>query len=142
LFIGPLNNINWQPYFENNLSPFEGDFLNLDIWAQKHLEEFWANYDIPINFKIEHKIDRCFIRCAYMNKSHYAMTIFDSNFDSKLKKYMKKIFVIRGFKLDSKIKYKHPVFHMLFFILNNKNLNQNFYIRNNGKEKQSFTSCQ
>ena len=110
IHIAPLNNINWRLYFENNKSPFEGDFLKLDVFAQEHLAKFWGNYGISINFKVEHKIDRCFIRCAYINKSHYAMIIYDSN----LKKYFKKIWVIRGFKLERKIKYKNTIFHFFF----------------------------
>lgn len=50
VLVAPLNDKDWISYFKNNQSPFEGDFLNIDKWAQEHLEKFWSNYNIPINF--------------------------------------------------------------------------------------------
>ncbi len=133
---GPLGNINWITLFQNNVSPYEGEFENLDRYANNHISSFWAFYNIEIDFKLEHKIERCFIKGAFFQKAHYAFIIYD--FESKT--YKDRIYVIRSFKKHSKIINTNPAYLILNHLLDNHPLeskkNDLFKIPNNGNYEQ------
>lgn len=126
----PLAGIDWKTLFDNNVSPYEGEFKNLDNYANSHLKEFWRNYGVDIDFTLEHKLDRTFIKGAYISKAHYALIVY--NQESKV--YDKKDFVIRAFKKNSKIQYENPVYWILNHILDNtplqKGINDIYNIQN------------
>jgi hypothetical protein len=73
-----LGGIDWVDCFKRNISPMHQPFKNLDSIAFEHIKEFWKVYNINFNLKIEHKLNRTFLKCSYMNKAHYMMLIFDS----------------------------------------------------------------
>jgi hypothetical protein len=133
---GPLANINWASLFQNNISPYEGEFQNLDQYAKDHIASFWSLYGIKIHFNLEHKIERCFIKGAFFQKAHYAFIIYD--FESK--SYTDRIYVIRSFRKDSRIQYDNPAYVILNYLLDNFPLqsknNDLFEIPNNGNYEQ------
>lgn len=77
--IGSLGGINWDELFKQNLSPFEGEFNNIDALAKQHIYDFWQHYGLNLDFDIEHKKERTFTQCAYWSKSHYAMETYDND---------------------------------------------------------------
>jgi hypothetical protein len=124
--IKPLGGIPWDTFLDKNLSPYEYPFTNLDELATKHIQTFWAHYNINIDFSIEHKIENTFTKGAYIMKAHYGFKIYDEI----TKTYSKNIFKIRGYRDDPQIPYKNPIKDLLESILNDKV--QEFKIPNNG----------
>ncbi|MBV8801974.1 MAG: hypothetical protein JO131_03230 [Gammaproteobacteria bacterium] len=132
--INPLGGINWKELLLNNKSPYTEPFNNLDKMAQDHIEKFWAFYGLKINFNLEHKIQRTFVRSAYMNKAHYIMLIYNEETSC----YDSKCTVIRGFRINDDEEDQYPVYSLLNFIIDNKDpKNDLFEIK-----KQGFYSTQ
>jgi hypothetical protein len=83
-----------------------------------------------MNFKLEHKIERCFLKCSYIQKAHYAMLIYSpvtSQFNEEL-------VVIRGLeKKRDKLKYVNPVYFILIQMLRNNSQKKDLVVlQNNG----------
>lgn len=131
--ISSLNNINWVELFEQNVAYNQKDFKNLDQLAQKHIEDFWKNYNIKIDFNVEHKMENIFIKGSYLQKAHYAFYTYNN----KTNDYSKIKYKIRGFRLDSEIPYQNPIYNLLITILKEDNLDIKYFIENNG-EYQDF----
>lgn len=110
--LGPLENINWANAFENNISFPQEPFLNADVYALNHIKQFWSNYNISINFALEHKPDNFFIAGSYMLKAHYVFKIFDQNTST----YTKILYKIRGFREEKSIKFLNPIFNILYWL--------------------------
>lgn len=83
--IKPLKGIDWKGIFQNNLSYMDSELKNLDQYVQEHIAEFWDSYGLSIDFKIEHKLERCFLRCAYFKKANYLMIIYNNKAKGKYK---------------------------------------------------------
>lgn len=71
--IGPLGGLNWPESFNKGLTPIEFPFTSLDSLATTHLNNLWDQYDLPINFIIEHKIENTALVLAWLKKSHYCV---------------------------------------------------------------------
>jgi hypothetical protein len=71
----PLGNINWKEHFDNQTSPHAYPFTELNILAQNHIKNFWSNYDIEIDFNIEHKTENTFRKAAYILKKKPIMRL-------------------------------------------------------------------
>lgn len=126
----PLANINWSELMNNNVNPEEGEFKNLDKYANNHIKNFWSQYNLVFSVEVEHKLSRTSLKLSYMNKAHYMMLTYNIKETS----YSNKIFVIRGFHKDSEIEYQNPIYSLLEFILDNSPQNdKNFIIPNDLK---------
>jgi hypothetical protein len=124
--IQALNNIDWHKHVLNNEPPNSTIFKNIDEYAYNHLIYFWKHYDININFKVEHKIERTpSLKTAYIAKAHYACLVFNPISG----KYDALQTTIRGFKNDDSLDYLNPVYHILIAILLDKDT---VYIENDG----------
>lgn len=129
--IKPLENINWNELFENNIPYTQSPFNKLDVLAQNHIIKFWANYQIDFEqffgFQVEHKIVNTFISASYMLKAHYAFKIWNDNTST----YSKIEYKIRGFGKDDEITEINPMYSLLIFLLDNS-IEKPFIIENNG----------
>ncbi len=112
----PLGGIDWKEAFENQVSPYSFPFTELNKLAQEHVENFWSNYNIKIDFSIDHKIENTFVKGSYILKAHYAFKIYDE----ETKTYTKKLFRIRGFREDPEIEHKNPIKYLLDCFLEDK----------------------
>jgi hypothetical protein len=114
LHVGPLANTDWLTHIKNNEPPDSPVFKKLDSLAYEHLTEFWSHYNIAIDFKVEHKVDRTpSLRAAYMGKAHYACIVYNK----ETGQYETKTATIRGFKNDLDIDYLNPISNILLSIL-------------------------
>jgi hypothetical protein len=124
--IGPLANINWKEYFDNNVPPTEMPFLDLDKFAQEHVANFWANYKIEINVKLEHKLDNTFVKGSYFLRAHYLFKIYEK----KTKSYTLYFSKIRGFRNEETIQFQNPMYKLLIHMIESKD--KKFIVENNG----------
>jgi hypothetical protein len=124
--IGPLANINWKEYFDNNVPPTESPFSDLDKLAQEHVEKFWANYKIKINVKLEHKINNTFVKGSYFLRAHYLFKIYDEGKKTYTQYYSR----IRGFRNEETIEFQNPMYKLLIHMIESKE--EKFIVANNG----------
>lgn len=127
LTFGSLNGVDWKAFFLNNIPPTDKEFQNLDLYAQVHVENFWSEYGISLNSKLEHKILNCFRKASYFSKAHYMLLTFDEN----LKTYSQYYYKLRGFRFDSNIQYQNPLYDFMKHIID-FGLDNQFHIPNNG----------
>lgn len=110
--LGNLGGVDWVNAFKNNVSPGESPFVNLDSLAQKHIEEFWLNYGIKIDFVVEHKMQNLFVKGSYLLKAHYAFMTYNS----ETKQYDLPFYKIRGFRLEEGFE-PSPIYKLLTHLL-------------------------
>jgi DNA polymerase family B len=75
---GYLGGINWKYMFEN---PTELLQIPIDFLATKHIEDFWAPYDIKLKMCIKHKIANYALRASYLSKSNYVFQFLEQSND-------------------------------------------------------------
>lgn len=77
-----LGNIDWKPLYEKkDLSQFP----NVDELAQIHINEFWKQYDDPIPFVVEHKMENTSNDLFTIKKAHYAFKTLENKIKYKFR---------------------------------------------------------
>ena len=127
IYQGPLGAINWKELFENNTGP--ENMPDINKLANLHLANFYSQYNIIPDFKLEHKL--IFKKGAYVKKAHYSFLTYE---EDKTKPnaftYSKRITKMRGFKqIDNGLPID-PLYLLLESVINGNE--RNFKVQNNG----------
>ena len=76
------NTLTWDKIKDSVKSKGSKD---IDRWAKTHVNNFWSNYDLKLNFQLEHKAENTSPVISYWGKGHYAFKNIGGNLEYKIR---------------------------------------------------------